>query len=295
MKCILLLLSLFIIVKTNVHAQPKPLELSINYIHPRNSDGSSFLNAGGGFILPIHRFQQKMLVAGINYAYYGNNLPSDSISIKNLHKIAVPILMLWKLNNNYKLSIIFAPSFSSDYIRFSANNFCFNSAVRIAHTSSTGVTNSFGIGMSKQFYGFQVSPFYQAVIPLGSRLILSGVLPLKPNLTWVINKDNQIGTTIMANTSSFRLSESKGERYVDTKQAELGFFYQKRIVGNIFVRGTIGYSFLNSIKVFEKDQVVPLRIFLYDFGNTRQALASWNERGVGIQLQIFYSLDSGIQ
>lgn len=281
---ILLLLKLY-----NACSQQSPLEISMKYLAPRGS-GSSFFNTGLNFAFPVYRNDKTTIFTGVGYDWYHIQQPDDSVGIKNLHRFSIPVGFLIQLKNNFRLNLVFDPSISSDMEDLSGKDFRFNAAIRLQKVKQTGLSWSTGIGFSKQFFGIQIIPFYQAVIPLTHRLTLSGALPLKPKLTWHMNDIRQWGFAVGGNSNSIRLSESKQGCYTDVKQMELNSFYQQKLIGNFRITGSVGLVFINRIRIFNNNQTIPLRLFLYDFGHSRTPIASWNNKGLSFQVQIAYVL-----
>lgn len=268
-----------------MYSQQSPLEISMKYLAPRGSE-SSFLNTGLNMAFPVYRNDKTTIFTGFSYDWYRIQQPDDSVGIGNLHRFSVPVGFLVQLKNNFRLNLVFDPSVSSDMEDISAEDFRFNAAIRLQKVKHTWMSWSTGIGFSKQFFGIQIIPFYQAVIPITHRLTLSGALPLKPKLTWHINDTRQWGFAVSGNSNSFRLSEGKQGRYADIKQLELNSFYQQKLLGNFRITGSVGLVFINRIRVFDNNQTIPLRLFLYDFGHSRTPVASWNNKGLSFQVQI---------
>lgn len=269
-------------------SQQNPFEVSARTISAGN--GNSFGNYGLSLAYPVFRKEKTIVAAGINTDWYRNNLSGDSIGLRNLYRLSIPLMLQISLGEKYKLNIIADPSLSSDFEDISGGDFRYNAGIRLARTKKAGMSWSAGIGISKQFFGIQVVPFYQANIPLTSRLSLSGALPMKPRLTFEISQAKQVGFAVAASAGSFRLSPAKDEQYADIKQGEAFFFYQQKLFGNFHLGFNAGHTFINRIRVFENDQKIPLRLFLYDFGHERTPSASWNNNGWLFQVQVDYKI-----
>lgn len=269
-------------------SQQNPFEVSARTISAGN--GNSFGNYGISLAYPVFRKEKTIVAVGINTDWYQNNLSDDTIGLKNLYRLSIPFIFQISLGEKYKLNIMADPSLSSDLEDITSRDFRYNAAIRLARSKKAGMSWSAGIGISKQFFGMQVVPFYQANIPLTSRLSLSGALPMKPRLTFEISPARQIGFAVAASAGSFRLSAEKNYQYADIKQGEAFLFYQQKLFGNFHIGINAGHTFINRIRVFEKDQKIPLRLFLYDFGHERTPSASWNNNGWLLQVQIAYKI-----
>lgn len=267
-------------------SQQSPFEVSARTISAGN--GNSFGNYGISLAYPVFRKEKTIVAVGINTDCFRNNLSGDSIGLKNLYRLSIPLMLQVSVGEKYKLNFIVDPSLSSDFEDITGNDFRYNAALRLVRNKWDGMSWSAGIGISKQFFGMQVVPFYQANIPLTPRLSLSGALPMKPRLTFEISPEKQVGFALAASAGSFRLSAAKNEQYADIKQGEAFFFYQQKLFGNFHIGFNAGLTFINRIRVFEKDQKIPLRLFLYDFGHERTPSASWNNNGWLMQVQIAY-------
>ncbi len=274
-------------------SQHSPLEISIKYLAPHNSE-SSFFNTGLNITFPIYRNASATVFSGVGNEWFHVQLPGDTVGIENLHRFSVPVGFMVELKNNFRLNFLFDPSISSDIVDISADDFRFNAAIRLQKETQPGMSWSVGIGFSKQFFGIQIIPFYQAVIPITHRLTLSGALPLKPKLTWHINDTRQWGFALTGNSNSFRLSEGKQGRYADVKQLELNSFYQQKLIGNFRITGSIGLVFINRIRVFDSNQTIPLRLFLYDFGHSRAPATSWDNKSLSFQVQIAWIINKDL-
>lgn len=270
------------------YSQQSPFDISAKTISAGN--GNSFKSYGLSLAYPVFNTERTMMAAGINADWYHNNLSGDSIGLRSLYRLSIPLMLQLSLGEKYKLNIIADPSLSSDFEDITGNDLRYNAALRLSQAKKEGISWSAGIGISKQFFGIQVVPFYQANIPLTPRLSLSGALPMKPRLTYEISQAKQIGFALAASAGSFRLSSAKNEQYADIKQGEAFFFYQQKLFGNFHLGINAGRTFINRIRVFGKDQKIPLRLFLYDFGHERTPSASWNNNGWLFQLQVAYKL-----
>ncbi|NJK95245.1 MAG: hypothetical protein HC905_10315 [Bacteroidales bacterium] len=257
-------------------------------------NGNSFGNYELSLTYPVFRKEKTIVAAGIITDWYRNNLSGDSIGLRNLYRLSIPLMLQISLGEKYKLNIIADPSLSSDFEDISSKDFRYNAAIRLARNKKTGMLWSAGIGISKQFFGIQVVPFYQANIPITSRLSFSGALPMKPRLTIEISPEKQVGFAVAASAGSFRLSAAKDGQYADIKQGEAFFFYQQKLAGNFHLGINAGRTFINRIRVFGKDQKIPLRLFLYDFGHERTPSASWNSNGWLVQAQVAYKIHSNL-
>jgi hypothetical protein len=268
------------------YAQINPFDFSNKWIFLH--DGNSLVNTGISFAIPVLRSERMLLATGMNTDWYRNNLEDDSIGIKDLYRLSTPVVLQVKLPDRFKINLVVDPSLSSDFEDISMDDFRFNAAIRVVRTKLSGYSWSAGIAVSKQFFGIQIVPFYQTTIPVTSKLIFSGTLPLKPKLTWQFSEARAVGVALSASSASFRLSNEKNSRYMDNKQAEFFFFYQQRLVKNLFATVNLGQTFIYRARVFEDDQKIPLRLFLLDFGYEREPVSSWKSKGLAFQIQIAY-------
>ncbi|MFT3738757.1 MAG: DUF6268 family outer membrane beta-barrel protein [Breznakibacter sp.] len=271
----------------NTSAQQSPFDLSFKYLAPRTG-APSFNNVGLNVAFPIYKNRVTAIFTGLGTDYFHFTDIGDSLGIDRLYRVSIPMGARFTLNEHYTFTFLFDPTLGSDLEDLNMDDLRFNTAFRLQRTGQNKFSWSAGIGISKQFFGFQATPFYQLHVPVTPRLILSGALPLKPSLAWKIDENKLCGMAVSGTSNSFRLAERKNSRYVDSRQLEVNIFLQQRLHKNLRMVCSAGMAVLNRVSVYESNQTIPLRLFLFDLGSSRTPIASWDNRALSFGIKIIY-------
>lgn len=115
-------------------SQQSPFEVSARTISAGN--GNSFGNYELSLTYPVFRKEKTIVAAGIITDWYRNNLSGDSIGLRNLYRLSIPLMLQISLGEKYKLNIIADPSLSSDFEDISSKDFRYNAAIRLARNKN---------------------------------------------------------------------------------------------------------------------------------------------------------------
>jgi hypothetical protein len=131
-------------------------------------------------------------MVGVNGEWMHCSAPSDSLHLSNLYSVSLPLTGIIPVKAGQRLLVTLMSQLTSDFNDFSFQSFRFSTTVMYTWTTESKNVWSLGLNFSKQFFGYQLVPFYSATIRLSDKLTLSGMLPLNPKLTYKLSDDKSM-------------------------------------------------------------------------------------------------------
>lgn len=262
-----------------------PVSFSVNYSLPSQGGVYGF-NTKLGLSYPILSTSKTTLLAGIGYKWFRNDMQSDSLFIKDLHYLSLPLAALIKLNNRFKLYFSFETDVSSDVLSFAPVNFRYLSNICLLRANGDTTKWSIILQLISQNGGLSISPNLFINLRLYDRLYFNGVLPFRPKLTWKADTKTQYGIAVTTDINSFILSDKEKSRYIDKTKADIELFYQRRLNRSFKMYASIGYTVLHNMKIYENTEKAPMKIYI--FGGNKESIPV-NPDGISFKIGVYWS------
>lgn len=247
------------------------------------------VNTRIGLGYPILKSANNTLLIGINYYWFQYKVQSDSLIIDDLYSLSVPLVFMHRINNRYKFIANTETGISSDKLGFSPDNlkYILNlSLVRFSNDTTKWVIN---LQVSRQHGGLSISPNFYADVRLFGKMYFNGILPFKPKLTWKANSRYQYGIAVNTDRNTFYLNKNDYKKYVEDTQVDLDLFYQFRLSRNLKISASMGYTFLHKIKIYEEDEKVPVKVYIFD-GSNKKSIKSEPDN-IEFKIRLFWSIN----
>jgi hypothetical protein len=287
-KCLLVII--VSIGLSNVKGQEfNPLTLSLNYLHNSSENKPLTVNSNFTINLPVYRDSSFTFLTGSSFKLFKVNLPDDTMNINNLYSLSVPVTLVYKVSSGKMITFLFEPAIGADFNGLSHKNFRFNSALVYRVSNENRSTWGVGVAATKRFSGFLIVPILVFNIRYSDKWLLSGSFPLKQNLSYNIDNKRKIGINLGAGNNSFRLSEAKGNSYVNTQQFGAGCFYQQLVARHFKMELSMGIQSYRTF-VYEENQSSPITIFPLNFNKSKNEIESFKNKGVLLQLSLLYTV-----
>jgi hypothetical protein len=262
-----------------------PVNFSVNYSLP-SQGGVYGVNTKLGLSYPLINTSNTTLLAGVGYRWFRNDMQSDSLYMKDLHYLSLPLAALIKLNNRFKLFLSFETGVSSDVLSFTPVNFRYVSNICLLRASGDTTKWSIILQLISQNGGLSISSNLFINLRLHRRLYFNGVLPFRPKITWKADNRNHYGIAVTTDCNSFILSDKEKSKYIDKTKADIDLFYQRRLNKNFKMAASIGYTFLHNMKIYANTEKAPMKIYI--FGGNKTSIPI-NPDGINFKIGIYWS------
>lgn len=285
-RCIYILIaSLACVFNYSYGQDTSPVSFSVNYSLP-SQGGVYGVNTKLGLSYPFLNTTNTTLLAGVGYRWFRNDMQNDSIYMKDLHYLSLPLAALVKLNSRFKLYFSFETGVSSDVLSFTPVNFRYVSNFCLLRASGDTTKWSIILQMTSQNSGISISPSLFINLRLYGRLYFNGVLPFRPKITWKADAKNQYGIGITTDSNSFILSDKEKNRYVDKIKADFELFYNRRLNKSFKMFTSIGYTFLHNTKIYESTEKAPFKVYI--FGGNKTSVPT-SPDGLNFKIGVYWS------
>lgn len=232
--------------------------------------------------------RDKTIVAGgLGYeTLWTNHFPL--FSGNSVQGISMQGLLNRNLGNNRALLMAGSVGIYSDFKDVSGEDFRYAFGVRYKMKLHEKFTMSYGLGISKQFFGVMVAPFIDFDWAMTSRLRLSGPLPINTRLRYTLSNRGEVMLFIKPDNATYRLSEETyASRYFQRKQwnVGLGFDYLLSRHWLLAIKG--GYSLRRKFEIYDASQTGVLSIFTFDLrGGSRTPSYQYEEKALFAEITL---------
>lgn len=227
-------------------------------INGKSSEVVAFIN------FPILK-KEKDLVGGRLTFHHSATSNVDSNFNQTLSGLDANIFWEKKLSDNSKLQVLAMAGIFSDYEDLSWEDFRYSMGgqyrVELGEKFSTGV----GLAYARQFSGHQINPFVSINYKINEKWELSGLLPIKPKLTYHISKNLKWINELSGKVESYRLSENQFQNSIIEysgwhAMTGLDIFLKKHHHLNIGV----GYALRQRMRLYEDADTNNWKIFTFN-------------------------------
>lgn len=178
-----------------------PSKIKNDSINGTSNDVNAYLN------FPVYRNDKQFIGARINYESIHTN---EVNSYFDRHFTGTDLNVFWqsKLNEKHKLYVFAKGGIYSDYKDISGKDIRFLIGSGYITKNSDRLSTGFGLIYGRQFFGNQINPYIAIDYDITPKLNLSGILPVRPVLTYKISNRFSWVNEIDGNVQTFRLSQT---------------------------------------------------------------------------------------
>ncbi|MCO6176424.1 DUF6268 family outer membrane beta-barrel protein [Flavobacterium sp. NRK F10] len=149
----------------------------------------------------------------------------------------------------------------------------------------------YGIGYSRQFYGHQINPFLSIDYRINPKLKLTGMLPVRPKLTYQITENWSCSNEFYGNVDTFRLSETE---YENSFIRINNWYYLSKIEyllkkHHLFTIG-VGFDFVHNLKFYNDSNAGTITLFTFDLNEAVKPVSELKTRGFKFQVSYRFIL-----
>jgi hypothetical protein len=179
----------------------------------------------------------------------------------------------------------------SDLKDISGKDICFRLGASYTIKHSGKWKTGWGIAYSRQFFGHQLSPFISLEYTVNKKLKLSGLLPIKPKLTFKINEKISWITEIAGNVESYRLSASEFSNSFITTSGWCGMSsVEMKIRKHHCISVGLGYTFRQQTRYYEDANASNWKLFTISLSEKNEAVMGVKTSGIRCLLKYSFVL-----
>lgn len=229
---------------------------------------------------PITVSANNFVGGRINYMYNDFKNINESFD-HSLTGINTNIFWRKTLSDKHRLMLSVDIGLYSDFKDIDGDDFRFRLVGIYNIKHSDRLTSGFGVAYAKQFTAHQISPFAQIEYKINDKLLLSGLLPIMPKLTYTINDRFSWTNELSGSVESYRLSEKLHNSSVIEISGWHGMSSLNFTAGkhHRFSLG-LGYSIKQRMRYFENEESNSWKLFTFDLSDKNKPTAEINVRGV---------------
>jgi hypothetical protein len=228
---------------------------------------------------PVLVKDKTLLAGGLGY----ETLWTNQFSLfqgRSVQGLSAQWLLNHSLGNHRAILVGASVGVYSDFKDVSGEDIRYALGIRYKTKLHDKFTISYGMGLSKQFFGLMVAPFIDFDWKMTERVRLSGPIPLNTRLRYMVSSRSELTLFLKPDNATFRLSgEDYDSRYFQKKQWNVGagIDYQMTRHWLLALRG--GYSLRRKFEIFEASESGVLSIFTFDLrGGKRTPYFQHEER-----------------
>ncbi len=230
----------------------------------------------------------NFLISGGAKQRIGGRIQFRSKTISNTgryfdhHLYSVDMNAYWQRNIKENTEFYLFTQFGiySDFNDLSTEDFRYSLGFRYVIQHNYKLQTGWGVAYSRQYFGHQLSPFFSVEYDINPKLRLSGLLPIRPKLTYMLSEKIFLSGEISGSASSYRLSATENNsRFIRINQwyglSSLGFILRKQHLLSI----GLGYNLRQTIRLYDDGKDQGLSIFTFDMKKTGTPVAEDKIRG----------------
>lgn len=209
------------------------------------------------------------------------------------HLYSIDLNVSWQKNikDNAQFYLFSQFGFYSDFIDLSTEDFRYSAGFRYVLRHNDKLQTGWGMAYSRQYFGHQLNPFFSIEYDISSKLRLSGLLPIRPKLTYTLSENVFLSSEISGSAGSYRLSAlDNNNRFIRINQwyslSSLGFTLRKQHCISI----GLGYNLRQTVRLYDDGQDRALSIFTFDIKKKSTPVAEVKTRGAILSVSYSFKL-----
>ena len=271
----ILIFGCFLLLNLSAQEQSKELcgitysvsQIKNDSVNGRNQNFDAFVH------FPLIKKDNFVMAGKVNFSQNKYQGIGDIFDL-SLTTMDATLFLSKKINDNNKLQLIGKGGLYSDFKDIGWKDFRYRIGINVAHTFSEKLKVGMGIAYARQFKAHQINPFLSVNYKINKNFILSGLLPIKPTLTYIINENWKWSSGITSNVESFRLSSSANNQIVEFSgwkaASDVAYTFRKK---HRFSLG-LSYSFQQNIRLYNDIKENNWKIFTF---NLSEKVAPFSE------------------
>jgi len=208
-------------------------------------------------VVPVYLKPDKSqyLVFGLNIesmTFSGNH---PNLPVTAFYGISPILGYCRQVNQRLNLSAILIPFLNSDLAVVNSSDFHFGGIVRGIYHVKDNFSIKVTLGYRKQFYGSQFIVFLGFDWKISNKWRAFGDLP--NNATLCYNVKSKINAGINYSSGGYTTYDlTEHQHYILYNFAQPGLFVEYYVTPHLAIRGTIAYSFLRNLDIYNMNQKV---------------------------------------
>lgn len=244
--------------KDMLHIRSNVSPVSIN----GNKDALYGLDVGAKF--PLMLRDSALLVGGVGYERLWTD-QDPLFGITSVQGISSMLAFNRNLSRGRGLFFAITAGIYSDFKDISGEDFRYTLAGRYKTTLHEKFTLSYGLAISRQFFGVMVAPFMDFDWKPSKRLRLSGPFPLNTRLRYLLTRKSEITFFLKPDNATYRLSkDANASAYFQKKQWNAGLGFDQMLTRHWLLMLRTGYALKRTFEVYDATQTGFLSILTRD-------------------------------
>lgn len=260
-----IILILFSVLMKSQEASPNFLGVDTNFNTLKNDSVNGRSQNIGMFVnIPVIKNNKNFIGTKLRYHYYKI---SDVNAYFNHQLTTTEVNIYWQrtFNNGSKLNVFGQTGIYSDFKDIAGNDFRYRLGVIYNSKNSAKLSSGLGLVYSRQFFGHQINPVVVVNYDLNSKLNISGLLPVRPKLTYKINDKLLWINEFSGNVESYRLSETEfSNSFIEISGWYAMSTLELKLKKYHHLNFGIGYTFKNKLRFYNDTQEAKWKIFTFD-------------------------------
>ena len=195
---------------------------------------------------------------------------------------ATDLHLFWQrtITTKYKVNLFSQAGIHSDFLDISSDDWRYSLGFRLAVKHSGRFKSGWGIVYSRQHFGHQLNPFISIEYQLNARWSISGLLPIKPKITYKINSCWSWITELSGSVGSYRLSEvTENNNYLRVNNWHLINRLEYTVKKHHRFNLSVGYNLRQHFRRYAANDAQNWSILTIDLGSNNAPLVEIKARG----------------
>ncbi len=231
-------------------------------------------------LIPFLRNDKNTLGAKLNYSHGSFR----GLNPKLNHTLtAADLSLFWirNLNTRDKFQAFLQYGIFSDFKDISMDDFRFRVTGNFSRKYTDRLTLGLGMMYNRQFNSNMFVPFASLEVKVTPKLIVGGLAPIKPKITYLINNKSRWITEFIGHAETYRMSKKNHMNSVLeftgwTGMSTIDYILKKH---HRFTLG-LGYTLSQRIRYYENPQIPKLKLYNFDLSEKDKPTVDVTTSGV---------------
>jgi len=255
----------------------------------KTTAGDEHFNAGNlklTDVVPVflRKDKSQYLLFGLNLESLGFGGVHPEFPVSNIYGVAAVAGYCRQVNDRLNVSAILLPFLNSDLYRVTGSDVHFCGVVRGVYRVHKDFSVRATLGYRKQFYGTQYVVLLGGDWKINNKWRVFGDLPNNATLCYSVRPKINAGISFLSGNTSYHISQEA--LYLQYNFAQPGVFAEYYLSSMFAVRGTVAYSYLRNLDLYNMDEKVSGVVDYIVLGSKPAALNPEVSNGFAFKLSL---------
>lgn len=249
------------------------------------------LKAGATVPIFLKADKSSYLLVGGNLEAFDFAGTHPDFEVDRVYSLSPTLGFSTGLGSKFNAMALFMPTLNSDYEKALLQDIKFGGIVRASWKSGETLTWKATLGYRQQFYG----PLYIMLLGLDWKVDdkwrIFGDFPHNATVSYAVNPEVNAGFNLFVQNSTYRLENQR--RYFEYNAVNPGLFAEYYLAENWAIRGTLAYTLIRNMEIYDERDKADGFIDFYEFGNRTDPLNREVENGLSFKVGLSYRVVPG--